>query len=60
MVSYRGEDSSVRLDCPEVNKAIKGTGKNLPDDSSLKTYAVLSANVQPGYIRWGSNCIHSG
>jgi pimeloyl-ACP methyl ester carboxylesterase len=35
LVGYRGVDSSVRLECPEVKKAIKGTGRDLLDKSSL-------------------------
>lgn len=35
MVGYRGVDGLVRLDCPEVNHAIKGDGKDLLDSASL-------------------------
>jgi pimeloyl-ACP methyl ester carboxylesterase len=35
LVGYRGVDGSARLDCPEVKKAIKGTGRDLLDNSSL-------------------------
>ncbi len=35
LVGYRGVDGSVKLDCPEVKKAIKGTGGNLLKQPSL-------------------------
>lgn len=34
MVGYRGVDGSVKLDCPEVNEAIKGDGVDLLSDQS--------------------------
>jgi pimeloyl-ACP methyl ester carboxylesterase len=35
MVGYRGADGSVVLDCPEVNRAIKGVGDDALSDASL-------------------------
>lgn len=35
LVGYRGVDGSVKLDCPEVNRAIKGTEGDLLSQSSL-------------------------
>jgi pimeloyl-ACP methyl ester carboxylesterase len=50
MTGYRGVDGSVRLDCPEVNKAIKGKGKDLLNKPSLenldKAYCECAARLQ--------------
>lgn len=35
LIGYRGVDGSVRLECPEVNRAIKGVGSDLLSSSSL-------------------------
>ena len=35
LVGYRGVDGSIRLDCPEVNRAIKGVGGDLLSLPSL-------------------------
>lgn len=35
MIGYRGVDGSVVLDCPEVKRAIKGTGKDLLAEQSM-------------------------
>jgi len=35
LVGYRGVDGSVKLDCPEVNRAIKGVGGDLLSAPSL-------------------------
>ena len=40
MIGYRGVDGSARLDCPEVNHAIKGTGNDLLDSASLNSLRV--------------------
>jgi len=43
MVGYRGVDGSSRLDCPEISKALKGTGEDLLSDPSLDA---ISAAMQ--------------
>jgi pimeloyl-ACP methyl ester carboxylesterase len=35
LVGYRGVDGSVKLDCPEVNRAIKGVGGDILSSPSL-------------------------
>lgn len=35
LVGYRGIDGSTKLDCPEVNRAIKGKGRDLLSNPSL-------------------------
>lgn len=35
LVGYRGVDGSVSLDCPEVKKAVKGTGNDLLSPDSI-------------------------
>lgn len=49
-IGYRGVDGSVRLDCPEVKKAIKGDGKDLLDKLSLlnlnKAYLACATRLQ--------------
>lgn len=34
MVSYRGVDGSVKLDCPEVSQAFKGDGVDVLNETS--------------------------
>jgi pimeloyl-ACP methyl ester carboxylesterase len=50
LVGYRGVDGSGKLDCPEVNRAIKGKGRDLLSDSSLvnlgKAYRKCATRLQ--------------
>jgi pimeloyl-ACP methyl ester carboxylesterase len=50
LVGYRGVDGSSKLDCPEVNRAIKGKGRDLLSDPSLlnlsKAYRECATRLQ--------------
>jgi pimeloyl-ACP methyl ester carboxylesterase len=39
LIGYRGVDGSSKLDCPEVNKALRGKDRDLLGDASLRNLA---------------------
>lgn len=44
LMGYRGIDGSVLLDCPEISKAFKGTGKDLHSQESIDNIKEASKN----------------